>query len=207
MPALAGKRAKYTDLYELPENRIGEIIVTGKPPAVVLEKDKARRQSVLANLLASYLDRDIVDFFRVEKIQEFRSFLQLLAAQTGSLVNGLLSSRPTAPGRLQSLRLMQRVRSCATASRSCSCPRKGCAFLQGDCCFRRSLLPRRLVRRPGRPAHPCRSPHGSPPWPWSRKERAGVPAPSSPQGRGGLLPLAADSAAEGTAPCRMSTVH
>jgi len=69
---------------------LGEIdryLQFGGFPAVVLEKDAAGRQRVLANLLAAYLDRDIVDFLRVEKLQEFRSFLQLLAAQAGGLVN------------------------------------------------------------------------------------------------------------------------
>ena len=79
---LTPQECRGTDLGEM-----DPYLQSGGFPAVVVEKDKARRQSVLANLLASYLDRDIVDFFRVEKIQEFRSFLQLLAAQTGSLVN------------------------------------------------------------------------------------------------------------------------
>lgn len=56
-------------------------------PAVQLERDEVRRQVILANLLSSYLDRDIVDFLRVENFQGFRSFLQLLAGQVGQLVN------------------------------------------------------------------------------------------------------------------------
>ncbi len=56
-------------------------------PSVVLEDDEARRQTVLANLLAAYLDRDIVEFLRVENIQRFTAFLQLLAGQVGQLVN------------------------------------------------------------------------------------------------------------------------
>lgn len=67
--------------------RIDRYLEFGGFPAVALEPDAAGRQRVLANLLASYLDRDIVDFLRVEKIQEFRSFLHLLAAQAGGLVN------------------------------------------------------------------------------------------------------------------------
>lgn len=56
-------------------------------PAVVIEGDEVRRQSLLANLLAAYLDRDIVEFLRVENVQTFRAFLQLLAGQIGQMVN------------------------------------------------------------------------------------------------------------------------
>jgi len=56
-------------------------------PAVVVEESDVRRHSLLANLLASYLDRDIVEFLRVENVRGFNAFLQLLAGQTGQLVN------------------------------------------------------------------------------------------------------------------------
>jgi len=56
-------------------------------PAVVLAGNDADRQLVLANLLASYMDRDIVEFLRVENVAAFSSFLKLLAAQVGQLVN------------------------------------------------------------------------------------------------------------------------
>lgn len=56
-------------------------------PAVVLEDDEARRRTMLANLLAAYLDRDIVQFLRVENVQAFTTFLQLLAGQIGQLAN------------------------------------------------------------------------------------------------------------------------
>jgi hypothetical protein len=69
------------------EARLDTYLRWGGFPAVVLERDLARRQALLANLLSSYLDRDIVDFLRVDNAQAFLSFAQLLAGQVGHLVN------------------------------------------------------------------------------------------------------------------------
>ncbi|MBN1417468.1 MAG: ATP-binding protein, partial [Planctomycetes bacterium] len=70
-----------------PHEPIASYLAWGGFPAVVLAGNDADRQLVLANLLASYMDRDIVDFLRVENAAAFSSFLKLLAGQIGQLVN------------------------------------------------------------------------------------------------------------------------
>lgn len=70
-----------------PHETVDAYLQWGGFPAVVLARNPADRQLLLANLLASYLDRDIVDFLRVENVAAFSSFLKLLAMQIGQLVN------------------------------------------------------------------------------------------------------------------------
>jgi predicted AAA+ superfamily ATPase len=59
----------------------------GGYPAVARESDPARRGAYLAELLRAYLDRDIEDFLRVERLDAFEGLLRVLARQAGQLVN------------------------------------------------------------------------------------------------------------------------
>jgi len=92
--SLAGRSIRF-HLWPLSPIETGEVssgpmdsyLRWGGFPAVHLEKSDALRQNLLANLLASYLDRDISDFLRVDNVNGFRTFMELLALQTGQLVN------------------------------------------------------------------------------------------------------------------------
>lgn len=92
--SLAGRSLRF-HLWPLSPTETGNISVEkldgylrwGGFPAVHLERTDAPRQTLLANLLASYLDRDISDFLRIDNIGGFNSFMRLLALQTGQLVN------------------------------------------------------------------------------------------------------------------------
>ncbi len=92
--SLAGRSLRF-HLWPLSPPEIGDIsqekldgyLRWGGFPAVYLEKTDSSRQTLLANLLASYLDKDISDFFRIDNVGGFNSFMQLLALQTGQLVN------------------------------------------------------------------------------------------------------------------------
>ncbi|MBW2144457.1 MAG: ATP-binding protein [Deltaproteobacteria bacterium] len=70
---------------EIPFNK--EYIGWGGFPEVLLAKNDAQRQEYLANMWAAYVDREIGGFLKVQKMDRFRSFSELLAAQTGQLVN------------------------------------------------------------------------------------------------------------------------
>lgn len=59
----------------------------GAYPAVVLAPNVAEKRRLLLEYLESYLDRDIDSFLRVDRMDLFREFLQLLSFQSGSLVN------------------------------------------------------------------------------------------------------------------------
>jgi predicted AAA+ superfamily ATPase len=59
----------------------------GGLPEIVLAQDDARRQLLLAEMWAAYLDREIAPRARGETVSRFRSFAELLAGQVGQLVN------------------------------------------------------------------------------------------------------------------------
>jgi predicted AAA+ superfamily ATPase len=59
----------------------------GGLPEIVLAQDDARRQQLLAEMWAAYVDREIEPRARGETVSRFRSFAELLAGQVGQLVN------------------------------------------------------------------------------------------------------------------------
>ncbi len=56
-------------------------------PEVRLANDDAARQQYAADMWAAYIDRDIGGLLRIHKMSRFRQFTELLAGQTGQLVN------------------------------------------------------------------------------------------------------------------------
>ncbi len=56
-------------------------------PEVILAENDAERQDYLADMWSAYVDREIGGFLRVQKMNRFSSFTQILAAQVGQLVN------------------------------------------------------------------------------------------------------------------------
>ena len=63
-----------------------KIIWEGSLPEPVTEK-KLNREAFYASYIQSYIERDVRDFYDVEKPVQFYNFLSAVAARTGSLVN------------------------------------------------------------------------------------------------------------------------
>lgn len=64
-----------------------EYITFGGYPAIVTEDNIKLKQTLLQNLIETYVDRDIIGLLKEESITEFRNLIRILAAQNGRLVN------------------------------------------------------------------------------------------------------------------------
>ena len=64
-----------------------EYTAFGGYPAIVTEPRKELKQTLLSNLVNTYIERDIISLLGEESITEFRYLTRLLAAQTGQLLN------------------------------------------------------------------------------------------------------------------------
>jgi predicted AAA+ superfamily ATPase len=73
-----GKKLTIQEVYR----RIWE----GSLPEAVLEKD-LNRELFFGSYIQSYIERDVKDFYNVEKPTQFFEFLSVVAAQTGQLLN------------------------------------------------------------------------------------------------------------------------
>ncbi len=77
----------YVSEYKLStQSYLIEYLTYGGYPAVVLEKDRAEKVLLLNELKNSYLRRDVIES-GVDKENKFMMLVQLLADQTGSIVN------------------------------------------------------------------------------------------------------------------------
>ena len=95
--SLAKALEKEEKISLLSKNRLNsffqEYAVWGGYPRVVLSKTKAEKQSILAELYSSYIEKDIVGLLDIKNKLGFSKLVKLLAGQTGQLVNiGELSS-------------------------------------------------------------------------------------------------------------------
>jgi len=66
---------------------LDEYLRWGGYPAVALEHDRARKGTLLTDLLRAYLDRDVEGFLKVERLDAFESLCRILARQAGQMVN------------------------------------------------------------------------------------------------------------------------
>lgn len=64
-----------------------EFIIWGGYPEVSLEEQAERKIKVLEEIFNSYLDKDIINFLKIEDKIAFTKLVKILAAQTGGLVN------------------------------------------------------------------------------------------------------------------------
>ena len=63
-----------------------EFIIYGSFPAIVKEKDKEMKKSLLSNLVSTYLEKDVAYFFGIRKIEKFRDLLSHLAYSISSIL-------------------------------------------------------------------------------------------------------------------------
>ncbi|MFQ5640289.1 MAG: ATP-binding protein [bacterium] len=64
-----------------------EYTTYGGYPRVVLEDNPQRKTLHLKEIFASYMQKDVKDFFRIENVSGYNNLLKLLAYQIGNLVN------------------------------------------------------------------------------------------------------------------------
>lgn len=64
-----------------------EYIIYGGYPRVVLEQDLVKKKELLWEIYSSYIEKDIVNFLKIELPDKFNNLVKVLASQIGSLVN------------------------------------------------------------------------------------------------------------------------
>jgi predicted AAA+ superfamily ATPase len=66
---------------------LNEYLVFGGFPAIVKESDLETKQTLLKNLVRTYLEKDVFFFFNVREMEKFRSLLSYLSICIGSLLD------------------------------------------------------------------------------------------------------------------------
>lgn len=69
------------------EQQYREFVVYGGYPKVVLADTISQKRSIMGQIINTYIRKDIRDFANVEDPDKFNNLLQLLASQTGQLLN------------------------------------------------------------------------------------------------------------------------
>lgn len=69
------------------QDLLEKYLAFGGYPGVILENQIEEKQRVIDEIYRSYLEKDISAFLRVEKLNEFRSLVKIMASQVGNLVN------------------------------------------------------------------------------------------------------------------------
>lgn len=69
------------------EEYISDFIYWGAFPSVVMEKDPEKRYEILDNIIHHYIEKDISSFLRVENVDAFIQLMEILAHETGNLLN------------------------------------------------------------------------------------------------------------------------
>lgn len=64
-----------------------EYIIYGGYPRVVLEKDLLKKRELLWEIYSSYVQKDVVNFLKIELPEKFNNLVECLASQIGILVN------------------------------------------------------------------------------------------------------------------------
>ena len=81
-----GKEQKLKQLKQLKPLELYNHIWNGSFPEIATDK-KLNREAFYASYIQSYIERDVRDFFNVEKPIQFNNFITAVAARTGNLVN------------------------------------------------------------------------------------------------------------------------
>ena len=68
------------------KRQLAEYAQWGGYPEVVRQDHIEKKQTILQELVSTYIQKDVVGFLKVEKVQEFNTLVAVLAAQTGNLV-------------------------------------------------------------------------------------------------------------------------
>ena len=69
------------------DNSLSEYLIYGGMPAVVLQKDKNRKQKMLEEYVSAYINKDIRAIGKIENIARFNALVKILSSQIGNLLN------------------------------------------------------------------------------------------------------------------------
>lgn len=69
------------------EEHITDFINWGGYPEVVQEKDKAKREEILGDIIHRYVEKDISSFLRVESVEAYIQLMEILSHEIGNLLN------------------------------------------------------------------------------------------------------------------------
>ncbi|MCD4755242.1 MAG: AAA family ATPase [Deltaproteobacteria bacterium] len=64
-----------------------DMLIYGSYPAVAMEMNKTEKKLSIKDIYQSYVEKDLVDFLRVDNVNAFNNLLVLLANQIGSLLS------------------------------------------------------------------------------------------------------------------------
>ncbi|HIE36304.1 MAG TPA: ATP-binding protein [Candidatus Omnitrophica bacterium] len=64
-----------------------EYVTYGGYPRVVLEKDLVKKKELLWEIYSSYVEKDVVNFLKIELPDKYNNLVKVLSSQIGSLVN------------------------------------------------------------------------------------------------------------------------
>lgn len=66
---------------------LNEYFIYGGYPRIALEPNKDKKQTLLAEIYNDYIQKDIVNFLKIELPDKFNDLIKILANQSGNLVN------------------------------------------------------------------------------------------------------------------------
>lgn len=66
---------------------LAEYLIYGGYPRVVLEQDLSKKKELLWEIYSSYLEKDVVNFLKIELADKFNNLVKVLSSQIGNLVN------------------------------------------------------------------------------------------------------------------------
>jgi predicted AAA+ superfamily ATPase len=64
-----------------------EYVVYGGYPRVILERDLLKKKEILWEIYGSYVEKDIINFLKIELPDKFNDLVKVLSSQIGNLVN------------------------------------------------------------------------------------------------------------------------
>ncbi len=64
-----------------------EYVTYGGYPRVVLEKDLVKKKELLWEIYSSYVEKDVVNFLKIELPDKYNNLVKILSSQIGSLIN------------------------------------------------------------------------------------------------------------------------
>lgn len=70
-----------------PQEALNEMLIYGAYPEVSLERNPTQKKLLIKDIFQTYVEKDIVDFSRIENVQAFNNLVKLVAMQSGKLLN------------------------------------------------------------------------------------------------------------------------
>ena len=69
------------------ERALGEFLIYGGFPRIVLEQDYKKKETLLKNLYRTYIEKDVSHFMGIRNLEKFTSLVKILASDLGQGIN------------------------------------------------------------------------------------------------------------------------